>query len=241
MSPSAEGQLTASQYDGAARPYAAANEVNAANAHYERPATKAMLGELAGARVLEIGCGAGVLTAHLLEEGATVTPFDVSGEMVALARERLGDSVEVRQADLHDGLGFVETASVDLVVASLVLHYLEEWDPIFAEVHRVLRPGGHFVFSTHHPTWDGHNHSPDDYFKKMQVTEVWNMGGHPFEVTFWRRPLREMTRVISRAGFVIEALEEPEPVAALAEKDAEAYEELSRNPFLLLFRLRREP
>lgn len=240
MSPTEEGELTASQYDAMAAPYAACNRVNAANAYYERPATKAMLGEVRGARLLEIGCGAGELTDFLVSAGARVTAVDVSAGMLALAREKLGGKAELLQADLHDGLFFLADGEVDLVVASLVLHYLEDWEPVLDEVHRVLRPGGHFVFSTHHPTWDGRNHSPGDYFKKLQVTEEWSRGGGLFPVTFWRRPLREMTRAIARAGFVIEQLDEPEPLAELQEVDAASYEELCRFPFFLLFRLRKQ-
>lgn len=237
MSPSSEGEKTAAQYDAMVAPYVASNAVNVANAHYERPATKAMLGAVSGRRVLEIGCGAGELTAWLLDEGARVRAFDVSEQMLARAKAKLGTRAELFRADLHDGLGFCEDGSVDLVIASLVLHYIEDWEPVLREVWRVLAPQGHFVFSTHHPTWDGHNHSPQDYFAKMQVTESWYP---PFEVTFWRRPLRDMTRPIRQAGFVIEALDEPEPLREVEQEDPEAFEMLGRNPFLLLFRLRKE-
>lgn len=247
MSPSAEGELTARQYDAMAQPYASLNSRSAANAYYERPATKELIGRLAeGARVLEIGCGAGELTKWLLAQGARVRAFDVSEAMLTLARAALasgtspGDA-ELFRADLHDGLVFAQDGEFDLVVASLVLHYLESWEPALAEIHRVLRPGGHFVFSTHHPTWDGCNHSPDDYFKKMQVTEKWQRGEGLFEVTFWRRPLREMTRAIAEAGFVIELLDEPEPLEELARIEPGSFEGLSRLPFFVHFRLRKEP
>jgi ubiquinone/menaquinone biosynthesis C-methylase UbiE len=237
VSPSADGRQTAEQYDAMAQTYAPSNAINVANALYERPATKAMLGAVGGRRVLEIGCGSGELTSWLLDEGAQVTAFDVSEQMLAIARQKLGERAKLFRADLHDGLGFCEDESVDIVIASLVLHYLEDWEPVLAEVWRVLVPGGAFVFSTHHPTWDGHNHSPEDYFAKMQVTESWYP---PFEVTFWRRPLRDMTRPIARAGFVIEALDEPEPLGEVEQADRQAWKELNRSPFLLVFRLRKE-
>lgn len=241
MSPSEEGARTAAQYDAMAGPYAAFNEVNAANAHYERPATMRLVGELAGRRVLEIGCGAGALTEWMVEEGATVTACDVSREMLALARGRLGARAEFHWADLHDPLSFAGDGGYDLVVASLVLHYLEDWDRVFAELARVLAPGGRVVFSTHHPAWDWQAHTPDDYFATKQVSEQWMRGGRPFQVTFWRRPLREMTRSISACGFVIDELWEPEPLPELAGKDPEAHHELTSRPFFLLFRLLRRP
>lgn len=238
MVSSNDGIRTASEYDAMAALYADFNESNAANAHYERPATIALVGDVAGTRVLEAGCGAGPLTEWLVDQGADVTAFDVSSGMVSLAKERVGSRATVLRADLHEGLPFAVDGQTDLVVASLVLHYLRDWEPVFAEFRRVLAPGGAVVFSTHHPAWDWQDHSPDDYFALVQVSETWTRGGLPFEVTFWRRPLRDMTRVIAEAGFVIEALVEADPLPALAAKDPEADHQLRTSPFFLHFRLR---
>jgi SAM-dependent methyltransferase len=237
-----DGQRTAAQYDAMARPYAEQNTANAANAMYERPATMTLLSELdlSGKQVLEAGCGAGVLTQWLLERGAEVTALDASAEMLALARARVGggDHVTIRQHDLHEPLGFVSEAAFDVVVASLVLHYLRDWEPLLTEFRRVLVPGGRVVFSTHHPSWDWRNHTPDDYFAKLQVSETWIRAGQPFEVTFWRRPLRDMTAAIRASGLAIEQMTEPDPLPELADCDPEAYRELTTNPFFLFFVLR---
>ncbi|MFA5884036.1 MAG: class I SAM-dependent methyltransferase [Acidimicrobiia bacterium] len=55
-----------------------------------------LLGDVAGCRVLEIGCGAGPLTAWLVDHGATVTAMDVSPEMLRLAQQRVGGSADFR-------------------------------------------------------------------------------------------------------------------------------------------------
>jgi len=217
--------------------YGAANQNGAFNAYYERPATIALLGDVAGRRVLEAGCGPGALTGWLADNGATVTAFDVSAEMVRLARERLGGRARILAADLAQPLTFAAGASIDLVVASLVLHYLEDWRAPLAEFHRVLAAGGAVVFSTHHPAMDWQLHSPDDYFAIKQVTETWHKGGQPFEVTFWRRPLAAMTAAINSAGFVIDQLVEPEPVPELRERDPADYDKLRTRPTFLFFRL----
>ncbi len=238
--PVGEGAVTARQYDAMARGYAAFNEVNSANAHYERPAMMAVLSGvgLEDKRVLEIGCGAGVLTEWMIEQRAEVTAFDVSAEMLKLARERVGERARILAHDLHKPLYFASGASFDLVVASLVFHYLRDWRAVLDELRRVLVPGGRVVFSTHHPSWDWLNHTPDDYFAVMQVTESWERAGKEYDVTFWRRPLRDLTAPIAAAGFVIEQLTEPEPLPELAERDPEGYEELRTRPFFLLFLLR---
>jgi ubiquinone/menaquinone biosynthesis C-methylase UbiE len=217
--------------------YRAANDEGSFNAYYERPATISLLGNVTGLRVLEAGCGPGALTQWLVDHGAAVTAIDVSPEMVRLAGQRVGDRAQILTADLAEPLTFLADASVDLIVASLVLHYLADWTAPLAEFHRVLTPGGAVVFSTHHPAMDWQLHSPDDYFAVEQVTETWQKGGQPFEVTFWRRPLTAMTAAISSAGFVIDRLVEPDPSPELRQRHPQDYDKIRTRPRFLFFRL----
>ena len=81
------------------------------------------------------------------------------------------------------------------MVASLALHYVRDWGRgAGGEFRRVLTPAGAVVFSTHHPTMDWPEHSPEDYFAIRQITETWETESGEFDVTFWRRPLTAMTR-----------------------------------------------
>ena len=79
-----------------------------------------------------------------------MTGFDKSAGMVALARRRLGGDADLRVADLGGALSFPDKGFDD-VIASLVLHYLEDWGPALAELRRVLRPGGRLLVSVEHP------------------------------------------------------------------------------------------
>lgn len=216
--------------------YAGKNERGPFNAGYERPATFELIGDVRGRRVLEVGCGAGPLTEMLLDAGAEVTAFDVSPGMVALATERLKGRAQVFVADLSEPLDFAPDESFDLVVASLVLHYVERWEPVLKEFRRVLRPGGAVVFSTHHPTMDWEL-APDDYFACRQVTDRWTMDDETFEVTFWRRPLTQMAEAIAASGFLIERLVEPRPSPVLAQSHPDSYRKLMTAPRFLFFRL----
>jgi ubiquinone/menaquinone biosynthesis C-methylase UbiE len=228
----------AQQYDRRAASYAAENDTNVFNSLFERPATIALLGGVAGRVVLEVGCGAGPLTVWLLDHGATVVAMDASPRMLDLARQRVGDRARLVLANLEDSLEFQGDRSVDLVVASLVLHYVRDWEAVFSEFRRVLAPGGLVVFSTHHPAMDWQLHSPDDYFAIKQVKETWTVQGDPFEVTFWRRPLTAMTSAIASAGFLIERLVEPRPLPEADQRDADAAHTLRTGPSYLFFRLR---
>ena len=232
-----DAQRTARQYDAMADEYAAHNAVGAYNAFYERPATIALLGDVQGLRVLDAGCGGGELTAWLVDHGAIVTAVDVSPAMAGLARQRTGDGATVLVADIAQRLHFAQTGEFDVVVASLVMHYVGAWEAPLSEFRRILGPQGMVVFSTHHPTMDWQLSSPDDYFAVKQVTESWSVGGREFEVTFWRRPLTAMCQAIASAGFVIERLVEPEPSPDLARRDPEAYQRVRTEPRLSIFPL----
>ena len=233
-----DGKRSASEYDTMAASYAIENDEGAYNAYYERPATISLLGDVSGRRVLEVGCGAGPLTAWLVDHGASVMATDISPEMAKLARRRIGDRATVLVADLGEPLSFAQDASFDLVVGSLVLHYLRDWTPVLSEFRRVLTGDGVVVFSTHHPTMDAELHSPNDYFAIKRVTEVWKKGQGEFEVTFWRRPLTAMSEAISEAGFLIERLVEPTPEPELQERYPEIYDLIRTKPRFLFFRLR---
>ncbi len=225
---------TESEYDAMAIEYDRHNASSAANSYYERPATIELLGEVRGRRVLELGCGTGPLTQWLVDHGATVVACDVSVAMLEIARSRV-KGAELHHHDMAEPLAFLEDASIDLVVASLVFHYLRDWVAPLRELHRMLRPTGCVVMSIHHPAWDWRNHCPEDYFAFLQVSEVW-VTPHP--VTFWRRPLTAVTGAISEAGFVIERLVEATPNPELRTRDPSAFHELTTGPFFMHLRLR---
>ncbi|MBV8529506.1 MAG: class I SAM-dependent methyltransferase, partial [Candidatus Dormibacteraeota bacterium] len=180
------------QYDAMAAEYAAHNAQSAFNAYYERPATMAMLGDVSGRRVLELGCGPGVLTEWLVDGGATVAAVDASSAMVELVRTRVGDRADLIVADIAAPLAFAASHTFDLVVASLVLHYVRDWLAVLTEVRRVVTADGSVVFSTHHPFMDAKLFSADDYFAVKRIVDTWgdDSGGR---IGFWRRPLTAMT------------------------------------------------
>ena len=106
---------------------------------------------MAGLRLGPAVRGSGPLFAALRDRGAIVTGFDSSAGMLELARRRLGDDADLRVADLGSPLPFPDGAFDD-VVASLVLHYLEDWAAPLAELRRVIKPGGRLIASVNHPS-----------------------------------------------------------------------------------------
>ncbi len=143
------------QYDDMAELYAQKNETSLHNALYERPATKAIMPDIKGNKVLDAGCGSGSLTEWLVTQGANVIACDISEEMVKCTKKRLGDKAQVLVADLSKPLDFISDNSIDVIVSSLVLHYISNWLIVFTEFSRILKKNGYVVFSTHHPHADG--------------------------------------------------------------------------------------
>jgi SAM-dependent methyltransferase len=222
-------------YDSFAEAYAAENENNLVNSYYERPAMMALAGDVAGRRVLDAGCGSGPLTAALHDRGAVVTGIDASAGMLALARRRLGDEAALHVVDLRDHLPFADGAFDD-VVASLVLHYLEDWGPTLAELRRVLRPGGRLIASVDHPFVAYAFQDPrPDYFATTSYTFDWALNGQSASMRFWRRPLHAMIDAFTTAGFRLSAISEPQPDPAARELFPDGFPDLSTKPNFLFF------
>ncbi|CAI6086059.1 class I SAM-dependent methyltransferase [Cohnella sp. JJ-181] len=210
------------------------------NAYYERPAMMALLPtEMNQLSVLDAGCAAGWYTEQFLKKGAHVTAIDISPEMVEACKRRVGDNATVLTCDLTDRLPFQDEA-FDLIVSSLTLHYIDDWVPTFREFHRVLRPGGSFVFSVHHPFMDFRHFDRPDYFAHELLTEIWNKKeSGPVEVTFFRRPFQEIINVTS-AQFILNQIIEPRPSLAFKDRPeakdwyAKWFDRLETNPHFLI-------
>jgi trans-aconitate 2-methyltransferase len=95
-------------------------------------------------RVLDAGCGTGRVTAALVERlpRGEVVAVDGSPAMVEAARERLGDSVELRVADL---LELELERPVDAIPSTATFHRVADHERLFARLRELLRPGGRLV------------------------------------------------------------------------------------------------
>jgi SAM-dependent methyltransferase len=101
-----------------------------------------------GTRLLDAGCGAGLLSLLASLRGAQVTALDASPGLLAIARQRL-PAADVREGDL-EGLPFAD-ASFDAVTAVNSLFYADDMDAAMRELVRVVRPGGRVVVTAWGP------------------------------------------------------------------------------------------
>jgi 2-polyprenyl-6-hydroxyphenyl methylase/3-demethylubiquinone-9 3-methyltransferase len=105
---------------------------------------------LRGARVLDIGCGGGLLSEALAKEGADVTAIDLAPELVKVARLHgleSGVSVDYRVQAAED-LAAEQPGSFDVVTCMEMLEHVPDPGAIIAACHRLLKPGGQLFLST---------------------------------------------------------------------------------------------
>ena len=185
-----ERPIAQEAYNLLAEEYAARIDTKPHNAYYERPAMLSLLPDVHGMRVLDAGCGPGVYAEWLVRHGAEVIALDANENMVRLARQRLGESAQVVQANLEEPLDFLDASSYDVVLAPLVMDYVKDWRATFREFHRVLKIKGILVFSMEHPytKYDDHRET-SNYFEIELVEYTWRGFGKPVRVPSYRRPI----------------------------------------------------
>jgi SAM-dependent methyltransferase len=183
-----------------------------------READARLLGDVAGRRVVEIGCGSAPCARWLARAGADVVALDLSAGMLARAaqlNEATGIPVPLLQADA--GRLPLATASVDLACSAFGgLPFVADAQTVLAEVARVLRPGGRFVASVNHPLRWPFPDSPDpedlqvtsSYFDRRPYVET-DSSGRTVYVEH-HRTVGDWVRAVVGAGLVLEDLVEPE-------------------------------
>ena len=191
----------------------------------------------AGRLTLDLGCGEGRGGVALRERGHRMIGVDAAPTLAGLARET-GAYEEVHLADaaalpLDDG-------AVDLVVAYMSLHDMDDVAGALRVVGRVLEPGGRLCAAIVHPLSSAHLGSDDElpYFERRDYTDVVERDGLEMAFHGIHRPLRDYAGALRDAGLVLEDLREPSP----ADEQVSAFADLAnarrRPPFLHLLALR---
>jgi ubiquinone/menaquinone biosynthesis C-methylase UbiE len=165
-----------------------------------------LVGDVAGKRVLDLGCGDGSAAVTLAQRGAVVIAVDTSEARLTLGRRR-GEEADVRldwrAGDLAD-LAFLRADSIDLVFSAFAIDTVDDSARVFRQVQRVLKPNAPFVFSQAHPfaLCVDDARLARSYLDAGPITVTrW---GEP--ITVYPRTLSETFADLSRAGFRVDTL-----------------------------------
>lgn len=206
----------------------------------EQPVIRELAGDLAGRRILDLGCGAAGFGARALADGARAyLGVDGSRNMVARAESTLaGGNGTVVHADLETWVAPV--GAFDLAVSSLALHYVADLEAVLARVFAALTPGGRIVISVEHPVFTaadcGGRSGPcpdclvDDYFVVGPREAMW-LGER---VIKHHRTVEGYVDALQEAGFVLDRLRESAPERARFIDEAEHSRRMRAPLFLFL-------
>jgi len=209
----------------------------------EWPALRALLPDLRGLELLDLGCGFGWFCRWAREQGAAhVLGIDVSEKMLARSRATTEDTaITYTRADMEHLQ--LPAASFDLVYSSLAFHYIEDLNGLMSNVFRSLVPGGLLVFSVEHPLYTAPAHP--GWTVDAAGRKTWPVDGYLDEgprSTDWlakgvikqHRTLATYLNMLVRLGFAILHVEEWGPTAEQIASRPGLADERARPPFLLI-------
>ena len=210
------------------------------------PALAALLPDLSGKTVLDLGCGDGKHCADFIVRGAkTVVGIDISEKMLQIAQtQNANDAIRYIKMSMTDIAGLQET--FDFIYSNMAFHYIEDFAAFAKTLFNILNPGGLLLFSQEHPvitaTMDGKDHFNKSLSGK-KLSYVFSDYGIPGErVTRWfvdgvvkyHRRISDIINAMTSAGFVIERVEEPLPEEWVTERYPAYADELIKPTFLIV-------
>lgn len=213
------------------------------------PAQVAACGDVAGARLLDVGCGGGYFAREMARRGARVTAFDVSPRMVEHARreeEAAPLGIEYLVADAAEVAARFAAGSFDVATSCLALQDMPDPAAALRGIRTVLRPGGRLVASVTHPCtdtpfrrWERDEAGGkrwlcvDRYFERGPLEYAWSGWAYPFTTAALHATLEDWLGWVLGAGFRLRALREPRPSEEAVRARPEL-EDAARVPYFLV-------
>ena len=220
-----------------------------ANIIVEKPAIFSLCPSFSGTTVLDLGCGYGENCKEFSTLGAkSVVGIDISKNMLEVAeRENKLDNISFINMSIND-LAELEQ-KFDVVLSSLAVHYIENFDKMLRSINRLLSDGGLFIFSQEHPLttalkkenyWsqddEGNvlHYNLTDYSLPGERRTSWIVD----DVIKYHRSFSTILNSLIEAGFIIEKVIEPVPDESVMSRYP-SYQKYRHKPDFLLIRARK--
>lgn len=208
----------------------------------EWPSVRALLPDLKGAHVLDLGCGFGAFDRWAVEQGArSVIGIDLSENMLNRARSlSTSDAIEYRIGDLS--ALEVPERDFDLIYSALAFHYIDDFSGLCAEMRARLVDGGRLVATVEHPIFSAP--SEDRWLDSEDGSAIWPLNNYLREgrrtrrwfadgVIRYHRTVGTYVNALSDNGFRLMCLVEWGPSAAQVAEHPEWAREVERPIFLI--------
>jgi ubiquinone/menaquinone biosynthesis C-methylase UbiE len=209
----------------------------------EMPSTLELLGNVKGKKILDFGCGSGIYAKLLTKKGAKVKGFDISDEMLKIAKEMNP------KLDLRHGSGYKIPfrEKFDIVLAALVIHYFSDWDKVLRQVKKVLKKGGYMIISTGNPVTETAERIKikgkrikvfGDYFKQRLMSHKWRTGN--VNMPFFHKTYETIIRSFIKNGFEIVDYKDCFPLKRGKKMFPKDYANTSKSPYFCVWKLRKK-
>jgi ubiquinone/menaquinone biosynthesis C-methylase UbiE len=175
-----------------------------------RPVTEQLLNIKRGQLVLDIACGTGNFSERLAELGAHVVAFDYSEKMIEHAKRRRVNYHEQIKFHVVDATKKEEILTLkqdrlfDHAVSNMAIMDISTIEGLFESVYQLLKDGGSFVFSTHHPCFE----RPHDRYLTSMTHEGEAIIGQPVKHFYYHRSIETILNAAFKVGFVMDAFHE---------------------------------
>ena len=214
----------------------------------ETPIITAMLPDLSGMRVLDIGCGMGQHAAQYARAGASaVVAIDISERMLAYARENnSAGNICYRR------LPFEELEQLDgpfdVVTSSLAFDYVEDLGELMGKIHAILANDGVLVFSISHPIATAHDGTYDRFMRAPSGERLYaNLRNYAIEgerhtrwvvedCEYYHRTVSTLINEVIQAGFAIEECQESKVSEDMLESYPGRFDGEIHQPSFIFFR-----
>jgi SAM-dependent methyltransferase len=222
---------------------------SAANIIVEKPAIFSLIPNLKGKSIMDLGCGYGENCKEFSRLGASkVLGIDISEKMLQVAnKENKCDNINFVKMSMND-LSTID-GKYDVVVSSLAVHYVENFDNLVNNVYNLLSDNGYFIFSQEHPLttallkenyWsrdsEGNilHYNLTDYGVLGERKTKWIVD----DVIKYHRTFSSIFNSLINAGFEIEQVLEPLPDERIMEQYP-SYKKYYHKPDFLLIKAKR--